>query len=573
MKRFYILLVLCLLVAVTAKATPVSRSEASTLAASFLNQRSVTELKTTFEHFYVFNGEQGFVMIAADDRVQPVLGYSLEGTFQTDMAESTREWLLAYDHQIQDLLDAGIEATDEIKAAWRSLQNNGRLLTLNRSEVYPLVYTRWRQRSPYNMYCPEQCVTGCVAVVMGQLMKYWECPARGTGSHSYYHDTYGTLSANFGATEYDWDNMPVTVDDYSSDAEKEAVATLLYHCGVSVEMNYSPDASSTPSSKVVEAMPAYFNYASSMSMVYKSNYTDNQWKQLLKSELDALRPMYYAGQTRGAHAFICDGYDASDLFHFNWGWGGNNDGYYAIGALNPGSNGPFNAYNYAIIDIKPADGGWPAIPAPVLFDGYMSDYDMVLSWLMPVDNPNYTYKVSRNGSLIASGLTEMEFVDSDLSSGSYTYQVWTVSNGVESKKTSYAIDLARIEAVSADPSKGTVWGGGLEELGFGHVIGAIPNPGYEFYCWMENDQVVSRDQEMIIVADGDHYLTACFSGVGVDEYDDLNDIRKVEVFTVNGVKLETLDAMNTEALERYAKGVYLLRITTNKGVVTKKIIR
>ncbi len=572
MKRYIILFALFGAFLIS-NAAPVSREEASMLAASFLNQRSVTEMKTPFEHFYVFNGEQGFVIIAADDRVQPVLGYSHEGIFQMDMAESSWEWLLAYDHQIQDLLDADVKAADEVEAAWKSLRNNGRLLTLNRSEVYPLVYTRWRQRSPYNMYCPEQCVTGCVAVVMGQLMKYWESPARGTGSHSYYHSPYGTLSANFGATEYDWDNMPVTVDDYSSDAEKEAVATLLYHCGVSVEMNYSPDASSTPSSKVVEAMPAYFNYASSMSMVYKSNYTDNQWKQLLKSELDALRPMYYAGQTRGAHAFICDGYDASDLFHFNWGWGGTNDGYYAIGALNPGSYGPFNAYNYAIIDIKPADGGLPAIPAPVLFDGYTSDYDMVLSWLMPIDNPNYTYSVSRNGTLIASGLTETEFVDSDVPSGSYTYQVWTVSNGVESKKTSYDIDLARIDVVSSDPSKGTVWGSGLEELGFVHLVEAIPYSGYEFYCWMENGQVVSRDQELVIVADGDHYLTACFSGAGVDEHEDLSTIRKVEVFTVSGVKLETLDDMNPEALERYAKGVYLLRITTDKGVVTKIIIR
>lgn len=572
MKRFVLLFpIFCM--ALVVNAAPVSREEASMLAASFLNQRSVTEMKTPFEHFYVFNGEQGFVMIAADDRVQPVLGYSHEGAFHMDMAESTWEWLLAYDHQIQDLLDADVAATDEVEAAWRSLRNNGRLLRLNRSEVYPLVYTRWKQRSPYNMHCPEQCVTGCVAVVMGQLMKYWESPARGTGYHSYYHSTYGTLSANFGATEYDWDNMPEMVDNSSSDAEKEAIATLLYHCGVSVDMNYSPEASSTPSSKVVEAMPAYFNYASSMSLVYKSDYTDYQWKQLLKSELDALRPMYYAGQTRGAHAFICDGYDASDLFHFNWGWGGNNDGYYAIGALNPGSNGPFNALNYAIIDIKPADGGLPAVPAPVLFDGYPSDYDMMLSWLMPVENPNYTFSVSRNGTLIASGLTEMEFVDSDLSSGSYTYQVWTVSNGVESRKTSYDIDLVRIDVVSADPSKGTVWGGGLEELGFVHLAEAIPNYGYEFYCWMENGQVVSRDQELVIVADGDHCLTAYFSGAGVDEYEDGSAIRKVEVFTVNGVKLESLDSMNPEALERYAKGVYLFRITTNKGVVTKKIIR
>ena len=550
----------------TLKAAQVSLEDASVWAAAFLNQRSVTEVNTSFEHFYVFNGERGFVIIAADDRVQPVLGYSFEGTFQTDMAESTLEWLQAYDQEIQAVKDARIEASEEVKAAWVSLREDGTLPVCNRSEVYPLVYTRWRQRSPYNMYCPDDCVTGCVAVAMAQLMKYWECPARGTGSHSYYHDTYGMLSANFGATEYDWDNMPVTVDDNSSAEEKEAVATLLYHCGVSVDMNYSPDASSTPSTKVVEAMPSYFNYASSMSMVYKSDYTDNQWKQLLKSELDALRPMYYAGQSRAAHAFICDGYDAYDLFHFNWGWGGANDGYYAIGALNPTGYGEYNKWNYAIIDIKPADGGSPAIPAPVEVDVYPSGYDVVIEWWMPVDNPSLTYKVSRNGTLIASGLTETAYVDHTASSGQYTYEVWAVLNGLDSDhKISYEIELALVDAVPDDPSKGTVSGGGLEEIGFFHFLEAVPNPGYVFLCWMEDGRVVSTDPDYDFIVAGDRHLVACFSGLGVDEYDEEATVLGVEIFTLNGVKLESI--------KENVHGIYLLRLITDKGIVTKKIVR
>lgn len=573
MKRYILLLVLFGAI-VTANASPVSREEASALAASFLKQRSITEVETSFNHLYIFSGANSFIILSADDCVIPVLGYSLEQPFQMDMAEATREWLQVYNDEIQAVMELGATVSDEVKAAWTSLRDHGCLPVVNRSEVSPLIYTKWRQRSPYNMLCPGESVTGCVAMVMAQIMKYWECPIRGTGSHSYVHSTYGTLSANFGATEYDWENMPVAADNSSSTAVKQAVATLLYHCGVSVDMKYSPDGSSTPASKVVDAMPQYFSYSPSMSLVFQRDYTDNQWKQLLKDELDALRPVFYAGQDRSAHAFICDGYDASDYFHFNWGWGGTLDGYFAIGALNPGTYGPYNVLNYAIVDIKPADGGSPAIPAPVDIYVYPDDFDVVLEWWMPNDNPNYTYKVSRNGVQLASGLTETAYVDRDAPSGDYTYQVWAVSNGMDSHhKISFEIKLARIEVVSADPLKGTVQGGGLEEYEFGRMVSAIPNPGYVFLYWMEDGQIVSDEEDYFIVVDGDRHLTAYFSGVGVDEDLEPSAIRQVEVFTLNGVKLETLDELNQEALDGYAKGVYVLRITTDKGVVTKKVVR
>ena len=565
MKRLTIIIGV-LLLAATVKASPVSRSEASALAAKFLNQRSVTEVQTPFDHMYVFNGAKGFVILSADDCVIPVLGYSLEQPFEMDMADATREWLQAYDEEIHANMTSGFAASDEVRTAWNSLKSNGRLPVYNRSEVNPLIYTNWNQRMPYNMYCPEECVTGCVAIVMGQIMKYWECPVRGTGMHTYVHDTYGLVSADFSTTEYDWANMPVAASNFSSMEVKQAVATLLYHCGVSVEMNYGPEASSAPAYRVVEAMPRYFSFASSMSQVYQRDYTDNQWKQLLKSELDAMRPMFYAGQSRGAHAFICDGYDASGLFHFNWGWGGTLDGYYAIGALNPGTYGPFNVLNYAIIDIKPADGSGPAVPGPVSLEGYPSDYDFVLGWRMPVDNPAFTYKVFRNGVLIASGLTETAYVDRDVPSGSFTYQVCASMNGTDSKrKASFDIELARIEVISADPSRGTVEGGGVEEYDVGFVAKAIPNPGYFFLYWMEDDQVVSDEEEYFIVVDGDHYLTAYFSATGIDEGDDATVVHNVEIFTLNGVKVENL--------EDCAKGVYLVRMTTDKGVITKKVVR
>ena len=565
MKRFNII-VLGLLIAVAAKASPVSRSEASALAAAFLKQPVAEQAATSFANFYVFNGNHGFVILAADDCVIPVLGYSLEQPFCADMVESTLEWLQAYNQEIQAIKEARIEASTEVKAAWASLREDGTLPVCNRYEVNPLVFTHWRQGSPYNMYCPEGSVTGCVAMVMAQIMKYWECPTRGVGSHSYYYEPYGTLSANFGATSYDWDNMPAAINNNSANAAKQAVATLLYHCGVSVDMKYSPDGSSTPSTKVLDAMPQYFSYDPSMSLEYKSNYTDNQWKQLLKSELDALRPMFYAGQTRAAHAFICDGYDASDYFHFNWGWGGTNDGYYAIGALNPGTYGPYNAINYAIVGIKPADGGGPAIPAPVDLDVYPSGYDVVLEWWMPVDHPSYTFKVSRNGTQIASGLTEPAFVDHNASQGSFTYQVWAVLNGVDSqKKATYEIELVQIEVESSDPSQGTVTGAGLAEIDVLHIVNAVPKEGFAFLCWMENGEVVSTRPEYMFNVTGNRHLVAQFSGLGVEEEETSSVVYQVEIFTLNGVKLESI--------KENAHGVYLLRLTTDKGIVTKKIVK
>ena len=264
--KHYILCLVFIGMILTMNAASVGRDEASALAALFLSQRSTTEVNAPFNHFYVFNGESGFVIISADDRVLPVLGYSFEHRFDTDMAESTYEWLRNYDDAIQEAVELDLAATDEIKTAWRSLREDGCLPVCNRNAVKPLLVTAWKQRSPYNMYCPQNCLTGCVATALGQIMRYWEYPRVGVGQHSYDHSIYGLQSANFGATSYDWDNMPEVVTESSSDVEKRAVATLCFHCGVAVEMNYGLDFSGAFTSDVIDAMMTYFNYSTSMTL-------------------------------------------------------------------------------------------------------------------------------------------------------------------------------------------------------------------------------------------------------------------------------------------------------------------
>jgi len=192
---------------------------------------------------------------------------------------------------------------------------------------------------------------------MAQIMKFWSYPTTGSGFHSYNHSRYGTLSANFGSTTYDWSAMPNNVTSANN-----AVATLMYHCGVSVDMNYGVSAtggSGAYHTDVVTALKTYFGYSSGVKRELRSSYSQSQWISLLKNELNAGRPIQYAGYgSGGGHSFVCDGYDNNDFFHFNWGWGGSSDGYFSVNALNPGNlgagggSGGFNSNQEIIVGIS-----------------------------------------------------------------------------------------------------------------------------------------------------------------------------------------------------------------------------
>ncbi|GAH70824.1 unnamed protein product, partial [marine sediment metagenome] len=261
------------------------------------------------------------------------------------------KWLEGYKQQIQFIKRNGIEQTENIRALWNGSVNS---LKSPQSSVSPLLTTQWNQAPYVNAKCPyddsyqELTVTGCPATAMAQIMKYWEYPAKGFGFHSYQHDKYGTLSANFGSTYYDWDAMPNTIS-----SSNDAIATLMYHCGVAVEMNYNVSSEGGSGSYVIKdalgrysdnqtvenALPTYFSYDSTIEGLYRIDYSDDDWKAILKAELDASRPIQYAGYGQGGHTFVCDGYDENDYFHMNWGWGGYYDGYFLLDALTPGSGG------------------------------------------------------------------------------------------------------------------------------------------------------------------------------------------------------------------------------------------
>jgi hypothetical protein len=310
-----------------------------------------------YEPYYVFNNaDGGFVIVAGDDRVQPILAYSANGEFAQDcLPIQVMEWLDMYSEQIQYIVDNNL-SNDSIADLWDASAPY-RVKTSN--VVAPLIQTHWDQAPLYNDKCPYDAnlsplgfhpTVGCVACAMGQIMKYWEFPSIGIGSHSYNSANYGTLSANFGRTQYDWANMPEQLTASSTETQINAVSTLLYHCGISVDMNYNSDGQGSSGAYTVldargkaqkataeEAFVDYFGYkASAVTGKFMSDYSYSNWVSLLKNELNNNRPMLYSGSTSsGGHAFICDGYDSNDYFHFNWGWGGAYDGYFALSSSTP----------------------------------------------------------------------------------------------------------------------------------------------------------------------------------------------------------------------------------------------
>ena len=320
--------------------------------------------------YYVFANESstGYIIVAAEDRVLPILGYSLNSPYTTDVSQQPdpfRKWMEYYRWQIETVITEDLPATEAITAEWEAYRS-GAVSERSLLSVDPLTTTKWDQPFPYNALCPQdpnsgqRAVVGCVATAMAQIMRYHAHPQQGSGFHSYNHPQFGTVSANFGATTYNWGNMPNVTTNYNED-----VALLSFHCGVSIEMGYGVQVSGVSSLEgVASALRDYFAYdPGTTQFVERQNYNDNSWLQLMRAELDNGRPVEYAGIGQGGgHAWVMDGYDGN-FFHMNWGWGGFQDGYFTLNNLNPSTGGTgagnsgYNSFQQAVIGIQPAGGG------------------------------------------------------------------------------------------------------------------------------------------------------------------------------------------------------------------------
>ncbi len=381
---FTFLLPLLLLFCGNLVASPIDSLQASKVATNFIIRYVEKYEGLEFMHkeatvdnavmYYVFNlkNAEGYVIVVADNACFPILAYSTESKFEVkNMPIQLNKWLWHRAKEIAYIRKRGFEADDEIRQAWKNLEKPSAVARTERTEgVNPLMTTKWNQSPFYNDLCPRdsrasaddgnRTVTGCVATAIAQIMKYHNHPQKGQGIYSYTHPKYGRLSADFGSTTYNWANMPNKVT-----SKNLTVATLMYHCGVSLAMDYgiSEDGGSGTSGAIVvnPALTKYFGYATSIKTAQRKNYSEANWIILLKRELDAKRPMYYEGLGGGSgHAFVCDGYDDNNFFHFNWGWGELGDGYYSIRALNPKSLGTgsglgeYNSGQAVVIGIQPA---------------------------------------------------------------------------------------------------------------------------------------------------------------------------------------------------------------------------
>lgn len=465
-------------------AGPVDAQRAQRLGHSFLSAKALkTDIQLNLAYtsatrdavdYYAFNvaDGNGFVIVAGDDRVKPILAYSTTGSFDpSDVSDGFGFTLNNFSEEIQYVRDHNLTATDDIKAEWKSVEENGIVKqgSKGRTVVGPLCQTLWHQNFPYNSQCPEDpeghgghVYAGCVATAMAQVMKFWNWPAQGTGSHTYNPEGYAQQTANFGATEYHFELMPLTLDSLSVEEDYYYIAQFQHHCGIAVDMQYSGHGSGAYSDDVPDALRAYFRYSCDDHITNYGDwypgwgYSNEEWIQMLKDGgLDEGMPLYYSGQDddfQGGHAFVCDGYDEDDYFHFNWGWNGKDDAWCPIGALNT-TKYHFNTFTGFTGHIRPASEDYFLRPENITEFEVVENSDMAsvnISWTNPENDLNgqplgaFNVYVYRNNEVVyeteGTKGQRMEIADDNLVEGYYQYSVIAENEyGFNQKEYAYVL--------------------------------------------------------------------------------------------------------------------------------------
>jgi hypothetical protein len=461
----------------------VSLDNAKNVAVAAFNERKpanrgivdVNEIKTEIVKqnngvpvYYIFNfvGD-AFVIVSADYRIYPILGYSFESAHNPQNSPDCMDWLMGeYSQQIYDVVsqNMGFKNTEVIEL-WEkyenaSLQKSNPAPLPSLMSTTPLTTTTWSQGCFYNDACPAdntlgttrcgRVPTGCVATAFSQVLKYHNYPAQGTGTNSY-SSNYGTLSANFGATTYNWSSMPNKLL-----AANPAAAQLLFHAGVAVNMTYTANSSSAYTTAVRTALVNKFKYASTAQNVTKSSYTNMQWDNLIRTEIDAQRVVIISGQdpTAGAgHAFIADGYQGTNSFHINWGWNGSSDGYFLLTALNPSSYA-FNSSVGAIIGIKPISTAPTCSMATGLSASGVTSTSATLNWASGTGSSTNTFNIKYKPTTSSTWTTVTSTTNSKTITGlspatSYHFQVQRVCSGTSTSNYSSSTTFTTLAASSS----------------------------------------------------------------------------------------------------------------------------
>ena len=314
----------------------------------------------------ILHFDSGFLIFSAEDAVFPVLAYSFTDDIDLDNLAPGASMLLAqYRQEIAMARRTSAVPSERVKKAWNQLLNPSKDIT--EIIVAPLLHSTWNQSKYYNDLCPQdenapsgydgKVPNGCVAVAMSQIIYYYRYPESGSGSHTN-HTDYGSFHVNFAQQHYNYEAMCDKLTFYNNE-----VAKLIFHCGTAIDMMYGPNGSGAYSFEVPEAMSSYFRYNTDSQYDSKHNHSNEVWCNMLKADLEALRPVYYSGYSEeGGHAFICDGYNSDNYFHFNFGWGGSSNGYYITQSTDTDNNevGGYGFGQSAIFNLHPLNNAYPS---------------------------------------------------------------------------------------------------------------------------------------------------------------------------------------------------------------------
>ena len=381
MKRTALTIVL-LFAAVLAMAGNVTLNKATQIASSFFTEtRSAAKVNLVWDGtdgltravtapaFYVFNCEGGgFVIISGEDTAVPILGFSRTGSFRTEgMPENIRHWFDSYSAQINYLRNTGERQSSEGAALWERAAREG---IRSYSEVKRVATPSWGQGSPFNNLCPTvddgKSVTGCVCTALCEVMFYHQWPLTTKGdllpNYSYTTDKNNTqsITGHNLSTSYDWANMKSSYKGSYTSEQATAVATLMHDVGVMLESTYNPTGTGAYAESIPTAVIRYMDYDSSVYLAYREEFSAREWCDLIKKDIDAGLPVIYGGDgDGGGHEFVVDGYATDDYFYVNWGWSGEDNGYFKVSSFMLSKDYDFRFNISAVFNLKKNAGGKP----------------------------------------------------------------------------------------------------------------------------------------------------------------------------------------------------------------------
>ncbi|BEG98530.1 thiol protease/hemagglutinin PrtT [Bacteroides sedimenti] len=566
--------------------TPATRTSASTFKlahkAASLNIDSQTNNNV---YYYVFNAgsQNGFVIISGDKRAKEILGYSFSGDFSIDsIPKNLQSWLSGYQKEIQYLMNNSEEST----LSTSTLNITPR--TSDVSSVLPMLgQTKWDQGSPYNLLCPKSgtksTYTGCVATAVAQIMKYHQYPITGIGKKSYTSETLNKmLTVDFSTTTYDWANMTDTYGSTSTTTQKNAVATLMYHCGVAASMDYGTDGSAAYDEDAAIGLIKYFGYDSNLRTLYRDYYTAAEWEAILKNELINGRPVLYGGGTINGdgHAFVCDGYNTDNLYHFNWGWSGYGDGYYTLTSLNPenSTDGGYTVFQDMTIGIqKPSTTSTPSYQILLNDESEMTfSIDAAPKTTFNLTVPFYNAGITSFTGKAAIGI----YQDNNLAAvlGETDLSMAGFDNGYFEDNTINYTGLALPTNIGSGAYQIYSIYKGNDETTWSKMRALQGKVGY-FNIQVENGIVAMRNDSSTGISSPTNNSLTIYPNPTTDYLciNSVKSVNSIEISDLSGKQILLLkplaNGLISVPVSSLANGVYLIRINMEGAITTNKFIK